>query len=132
MARAGAIGPGSRSYSAMAPRGCGEGSPAARRRLVAALGVAGAASGAEGVTATALGDGVRVVDREAGAHQALDVVDLRAVEHRGAEAVDDQPDAFLLEDLIGGVDLVLEDHAIGEAGAAAGRDVDAQPGVGGG
>src|SRR5215211_3158008 len=51
-------------------------------------------------SAAAGGDDVRVVDHEAGALEAIDVVDLRAEDELHAHLVDDDRDALVLEDVI--------------------------------
>src|SRR5215831_13757967 len=64
---------------------------------------AAALGGVEGVAAAAGGLGVRVLDRETAAHQVVLVV------------------------AVGGL---VEDHAVGETGAAAALDVDPEPALG--
>src|SRR5438105_1259189 len=66
----------------------------------------------EGVPAGARADGVRVVHGEAGAHQAVHVVDLRPTQVLDAELVQDDLDALLLDDFVVGADLVVEGHAV--------------------
>src|SRR3954468_22544468 len=72
---------------------------------------------AEGGAAAAGRDDVRVVDLEAGALQALDVVDDRAVDVREARAVDQQAEPVILEDLVA-LALGVEGERVLEAGAA--------------
>src|SRR5260370_5120142 len=70
------------------------------RWLVAAaagLGAAGVVAGVERVPARAGVHRVRVVNREARAHQAVDVVDLAAADVGGAEGVDHDLDAVLVD-----------------------------------
>src|SRR5918993_5721789 len=69
---------------------------------------------------------VGVVDGEAGAHEAVDVVELGAHYVGDAHCVYCHPDALGLEDLIVVGDLVVEVDAVLETGAAAGPDADAQ------
>ena len=84
---------------------------------------------AEAGAAAAATHGVRVVDREAGAHERVDVVDLRALEEADALAVHVDLDAVDVEELVLRRRCVLEHHPVAVAGAAAGVDVDAQPDV---
>src|SRR5258706_6946490 len=74
-------------------------------------------------------DGIRVVDREAGAHQGVDVVDLGPLQQGDALAIDVDPHAVRVEDVVLARWRVLEHHPVAEAGAAAGIDVDAQADV---
>src|SRR3954470_6723556 len=74
-------------------------------------------------------DHVRVVDLEAGALEALDVVDDRALDVRQARTIDEQPQAVVLEDLVV-VAPAVEGQGVLEAGAAAAADADAQSGGG--
>src|SRR6266446_2110695 len=83
-------------------------------------------AGVERVTARARVHGVRVVDREAGAHQAVDVVDLGAADIRHAEVVDEDLDAFVVDDEVVGPALVVEGHAVLHARAPAAADEDAE------
>src|SRR5918993_3437390 len=69
---------------------------------------------------------VGVVDGEAGAHEAVDVVELGAHYVGDAHCVYCHPDALGLEDLVVVGDLVVEVDAVLETGAAAGPDADAQ------
>ena len=71
---------------------------AGRGSVGAALGRAPVVGGPEARAAAARRDGVRVVDREAGAHQGVDVVDLRALEQVDALAVDVDLDPAGVED----------------------------------
>src|SRR5437667_11998309 len=89
-------------------------------RLASAL-----AARVEGMAAPAGGGGVGVLDREAAAHQVFLVVDLGALEVAQAHGVHDDLDAFRLEDLVA-LGLLVEDHAVGEAGAPPALDVDAK------
>ena len=82
---------------------------------------------AEGGAAAAGRDDVRVLDLEAGALQALDVVDDRAPHVREARAVDEHAEAVVLEDLVA-VALGVERERVLEAGAAAAAHADAQAG----
>src|SRR5262245_27735625 len=96
------------------------------RKSVPSVLVAAAAFAAfrlERVAAAAGGLGVRILDREAAAHQVFLVVDLGAVEVAEAHRVDDDLDAVRLDHLVVLGDLV-EDHAVLEARAAASLDVD--------
>src|SRR4051794_15628954 len=83
----------------------------------------------EGGATPARGDHVRVVHLEAGPHQALRVVDRRAVHVLEALAVDEDPDALVLEDLVALARLV-ESELVLEAGAAAALHGHAQTGLG--
>ena len=86
--------------------------------------------GPEAGAAAAGGDRVRVVHREAGTHERVDVVDLRALQQVHALAVDVDLDAAGLEDVVLGRRRVLEHHPVAEAGAPAGVDVHAQADAG--
>src|SRR5712692_2737353 len=91
------------------------------RCLVAAaagLGAAGVVAGVERVTAGARVHRVRVVDREAGPHEALHVVDLAAADVRGAEVVDHDLHAVLVDGDVFGTPHVVECHAVLHAVAA--------------
>ena len=68
--------------------------------------------------ATAGGDDVRVVDRESGALEAVDVVDLGAEDELHRDLVDDDRDTVVLEDVVVGLRLV-ERQGVLEARAAA-------------
>ena len=57
-------------------------------------------------SAAACGDDVRVVDHEAGALEAVDVVDLRAEDELHAHLVDDHRNALVLEDVVLGLGLI--------------------------
>src|SRR5712691_1824771 len=85
------------------------------RWLVAAaagLGAAGVVAGVERVAARAGVHRVRVVNREAGAHQAVDIVDLRAAEVRRAEVVDADLHALVLDQDVVGAAHVVERHPV--------------------
>src|SRR5215212_1203780 len=84
---------------------------------------------AEGGAAPARRDDVRVVHLEAGAHQALGVVDGRAVHVAEALLVDENPDSLVLEDLVA-VTRLVERELVLEARAAAALDGHAQAGLG--
>src|SRR5438093_3811986 len=121
------------ALTARMPRGVM--TPRARRtsslalRLVAAAASLRAASVVAGVERMAAGagvHGVRVVDREAGAHQAVDVVDLRASDVADAEVVDQDLDASVIDDDVVRPPLVVEGHAVLHARAAAAADEDAE------
>src|SRR5713226_8857318 len=99
------------------------------RWLVAAaagLGAAGIVAGVERVPARARVHRVRVVDREAGAHQAVDVVDFAAADVRGAVVVDHDLDAVLVDGDVLGPAHIVEGHAVLHARAAAAADEDAE------
>src|SRR4051794_35500289 len=105
--------------------------PRARRtnslslRLVAAaasLRAASVVACVEGVAAGARVHGVRVVNREAGAHEAVDVVDLRAPDVVHAEVVHQDVNALVLDDHVVGAALVVEGHAVLHSGASAAAD----------
>ena len=70
-------------------------------------------------------DDVRVVDAEAGALQALDVVDLGAEDELHARLVDDHGDAAVLEDMVV-VLAAVEGERVLKAGAAAAANRDPQ------
>src|SRR5262249_1789056 len=91
----------------------------------AGAGRAAVASSLEAMAAAAGGDGVRVVDREASAHQAVHVVDLAAGDVASAHLIDQQADALHLGDDIAFLRLI-ERHAILHAEPAAAGDEDAQ------
>src|SRR3712207_2408946 len=80
----------------------------------------------EGAAAAAATLDVRVVDGEAGAHEAVDVVELAAHDVRDAHGVDEDLDALLVQNLVVVVDLVVEVDRVLEAGASTGPDTDAQ------
>src|SRR3954451_3775319 len=82
---------------------------------------------AEGGAAAAGRDDVRVVDLEAGALQALDVVDDRALDVGQARPVDEDAQAVILEHLVA-VALGVERERVLEAGAATAAHADAQAG----
>src|SRR2546423_2719506 len=93
----------------------------------------GAAAGilvrnAERGAAPARRNDVRVLDLEAGAHQALGVVHRGAVHVAEAELVDDDPDAVVLEDPVA-VPLLVERQLVLEARAAAAAHGHAEPRV---
>src|SRR5829696_7488661 len=77
-------------------------------------------------TAAAAALDVGVVHGEAGAHEAVHVVELASHDVGDAHGVDEHPDALGLEDLVVLGDLVVEVDAVLESGAAAGPDADAQ------
>src|SRR3712207_1195648 len=80
----------------------------------------------EGGAAAAAALDVGVVDGEAGAHEAVDVVELGPRDVGYAHRVYEDAHALGLEDLVVVVDLVVEVDAVLEAGAAARPDADAQ------
>src|SRR2546428_197482 len=85
------------------------------RWLVAAaagLCAAGVIAGVERVATRARVDRVRVVDREPGTHQAVDIVDLRAADVGGAEVVDHDLHAVLVDCYVLGAAHVIEGHAV--------------------
>src|SRR5215216_7941100 len=81
---------------------------------------------AEGGAAAAGRDHVRVVDLEAGALEALDVVDDSALDVGQARPVDEQAQPVVLEDRVT-LALAVERQGVLEAGAAAAAHADAQP-----
>src|SRR5687767_589935 len=78
------------------------------------------------MSAGAPGNGVRVVDGEAAAHEGVDVVDLGTFKIHGAEIVDQKADAVHLDDFVTLFGALLDGHTILKPGAAARRDEDAQ------
>ena len=101
----------------------------ASRRLVAAaagLRAARVVPGVERVPARARVHSVRVVHREPGTHQAVDIVDLGALDVRGAEVVHEDVDAAGLDHKIFCAPVVVESHAVLHARAAAAADEDAE------
>src|SRR6266849_2539301 len=85
------------------------------RWLVAAaagLGAAGVVAGVERVAARAGVHRVRVVDREARAHQAVDVVDLAAADVGSAEVVDHDLNAVRVDGDVFGSAHVVKGHAV--------------------
>src|SRR6185436_6916300 len=125
---------GNRTTSGSGNSGMRLGSGATRRaramargsvRVRSASGFAALGARVERVAAAAGGGGVGVLDGEAAAHQVFLVVDLGALEVAQAHGVHDALDAFLLEHLVA-VGRLVEDHAVGEAGASPALDVDAQ------
>ncbi len=77
------------------------------------------AVGLEARAAAAGGDRVRVVDREALTHQPVDEVDLGAAQIRQAEAIDDDLDAVLVDDLVARLGLAVEAERVLQARATA-------------
>src|SRR5579871_360861 len=71
-------------------------------------------------------DGVRVVDAETAAHQAIYEVDGRAADVHGAGRVHEQAHAVDLDKRIVLLRTFLESHAVLQTGAAATRHEDAQ------
>src|SRR5260370_2628313 len=99
------------------------------RWLVAAaagLCAAGVVAGVKRVAARARVNRVRVVDREARAHQAVDIVDLAAADVGGAEVVDHDLHAVLFDGDVFGAPHVVEGHAVLHARAAATAHEDAE------
>ena len=82
--------------------------------------------GREGGAAPAGALHVRVAELEAGAVEALDVVDLRPVQVLVAQGIDVELDALVLERLVEVGRLVLEVEVVREARAAAADDAEAQ------
>src|SRR5581483_4849161 len=78
---------------------------------------------AERVSARAALCDVRVIDLEAGTHQALDIVDACAFQVPLAVAVNKNLDAVLLDDAVVLVGLFFKAHAVRQAGASAAGDV---------
>src|SRR5262245_26473518 len=98
-------------------------------RLVAAAASLRAASVVARVERMAAGAGVHgvgVVDREAGPHQAVDVVDLRAPDVGDAEVVDDDLHALVIEHHVVGPALVVEGHSVLHARAPTTAHEDAE------
>src|SRR4029450_11124264 len=87
------------------------------------------AAGLERVAAAAGGGGVRVLDREAAAHQVFLVVDLGAFQVPHAHGIDDDLDPVLLEDFVAVRDLV-EDHPVLEPGTATALDINPEAALG--
>src|SRR5712691_5592713 len=83
------------------------------------------AAGVERMAAAAGGRRIRVLDREAAAHQVFLVVALRAFQVAQAHRIDDHPHPGDLDDLVpvGGL---VQNHPVREARAAAALDVDPQ------
>src|SRR5579864_1615442 len=94
--------------------------------LVAGFGGAAAEGRIEALAAGAALDRVWVHHGEAAAHERIDEVDLRAVEILQRERINDDLDPSLLDDLVVVGWLRLERHAVGEARASPGSDIDAQ------
>src|SRR5712691_599927 len=84
------------------------------------------AAGVERMAAAAGGRRIRVLDREAAAHQVFLVVDLRAFQVAQAHRIDDDLHSGDLDDLVtvGGL---VQHHPVREAGAASALDVYPQP-----
>src|SRR6186713_2209616 len=80
----------------------------------------------EGGAAPARRLDVRVVDREAGVHERVLVVDLRAEEVRRAERIDDDGDAVHLDLVVALLCAAVEAERVLEPGAAAALDRHAQ------
>jgi protein-L-isoaspartate O-methyltransferase len=66
------------------------------------------------------------VDREARAHETVDVVDLGAPDIRGAEVVHDDLDTILLDHEVVSAAIVVERHAVLHPGAATAAYEDAE------
>src|SRR3972149_1811301 len=103
-------------WMAPSPRAPGSG---ARPCLAAGLGVARAVRRLEAGTAGAALHRVWVEDREAALHQVLDVVDLGAVQQRGAFRVDEEGDAPGLDGDVVVLPVAGDRHAVLVAGATA-------------
>src|SRR5262245_44383848 len=103
---------------------------ALRDAAAAPAGAAGGprVSGREALPAGTAVAHVRVVELEAGAHQALDVVDLRAPEEHGALEVHEQADAVGVDDLVARRFRFAELHEVGIARTAAATDAEPEPG----
>src|SRR5262245_8366829 len=80
----------------------------------------------ERMAAAARGDRVRVVDLEPGFLEAVQVVDLRAPQVRGAERVDHDPDALEHELVVALRNAGVEPESVLEPRAAAALDRDAE------
>jgi hypothetical protein len=78
------------------------------------------------VAAAAGGAGVRVVDREPGGLDRVDVVDLGALEVRGAEGIDDDLDPVKLELVVALGRTAVEPEAVLEPGTAPALNGDAK------
>src|SRR4029077_9906518 len=104
-----------------------------RLLLAAAASLRGACvvTGVEGVPAGAGMNGVRVGDREARAHQAVDVVDLRAADVLDAEVVHQDLDALVVDHEVVLPPLVVDGNAVlhPEPAAAADEHAEGQAGV---
>ena len=64
-------------------------------------------------------DRIRIVDRETLTHEAVDEVDLGAAQVRQAEAIDDDLDAVLIDDLVSRLGLAVEAERVLQARATA-------------
>src|SRR5436305_989241 len=84
-----------------------------RRVLVGAgAGGAGVVRSSEARATAAGRNRVGIVDRESGAHEGVDIVDLRARQEADAVAVDVHLDAVRLEDLVLRRGRILEHHPV--------------------
>src|SRR5487761_2022741 len=88
--------------------------------------VAAVAGSLEAVTAAASRDGVRVVDGEPGAHQAVNVIHFTSADVVGAHLIYQHADAVCLEDAVAILRLI-ERHAVLQSRATAASDEDAKP-----
>ena len=123
---AGRPGPDDRDAKGPAHEGDARASGAAAGAAAADSGVGVAFFDLEGVAAAAGRARVRVVDREPGCLDRVDVVDLGALEVRRAERVDDDLDAVRLELEVALDGAAVEAEPVLEARAAAALDRDAQ------
>src|SRR6185369_17838895 len=78
----------------------------------------------EGRAASTRGFDVRVVDREAGAHERVHIVDLGTSEIRSAEGVDDDADAVHLDLVVAVLRPAVEAEGVLEARTSAALDCD--------
>src|SRR5579859_6391331 len=92
----------------------------------ALLGSAGVVGGLERMATAAARNGVWIVDREASAHESVDVVDFGALEIANAVLVDDNPDSVALENFVAVLNRGVEGHSVLKSRAPAGRHEDTQ------
>src|SRR5690606_26207115 len=91
-------------------------------------GARGGPSNGERAAAAAAARGVRVLEREAGAHHGGDVVDLHAIQVLAAERIHEEAQPVGLDDVVVFLRLVLDVQAVLEARAATGQNGHTQPG----
>src|SRR5215468_9626136 len=86
----------------------------------------GADLSGERTAAPASAGGVRIIEGEARTHDAVDVIDLNALQVLRAEHVDEDPQPARFDHLIIGLGRFFDVHRILETGASAGHDAHAQ------
>src|SRR5437762_14132249 len=82
----------------------------------------------EGMAATTARNGIGIVHGKSGAHESVDIVDLRAFEIPNAVLVDDNPNTVTLEYFVAILNRSIEGHSVLKPGTATGRYEDTQSG----